>query len=84
MLVILPITINFSSLLTHQKLDKYNFRTFFGVEEGPDGLEWLPGQERVPENWVRIINLLQFHEQADSRLVSPPIIRTIRSPGRCW
>ena len=33
---------------------QYNFRTFFGVEEGKDGLTWLPGQERVPENWVRI------------------------------
>jgi hypothetical protein len=63
-------------------LDKYNFRTFFGVEEGPDGLKWLPGQERVPENWVNTSSSVKFHEQADSRLVPPPILRTIRSHGR--
>jgi hypothetical protein len=34
-------------------LDGYNFKSFFGVAgEYPD-LEWLPGQERVPENWVK-------------------------------
>jgi hypothetical protein len=41
-------------------LDKYNFRTFFGVEEGPDGLKWLPGQERVPENWVSTSSFSNF------------------------
>jgi hypothetical protein len=41
-------------------LDKYNFRTFFGVEEGSDGLKWLPGQERVPENWVSTSSCFNF------------------------
>lgn len=62
---------------------QYNFRTFFGVEEGPEGLTWLPGQERVPENWVQT-HSLQFHEQADSRPVPPPIVRAIRSHRRSW
>ena len=72
---------NHSKELPSGYLDKYNFCTFFGVEEGPDGLKWLPGQERVPENWVRTFSFFKFHKQADSRLVPPPLLRTVRSNG---
>lgn len=34
-------------------LDGYNFKTFFGVEGEPESFKWLPGQERVPEDWYR-------------------------------
>ncbi|KAI5363775.1 putative chloroperoxidase [Septoria linicola] len=36
-------------------LDGYNFRSFFGVDTsgGPGNFKWLPGQERVPEDWYR-------------------------------
>jgi len=34
-------------------LDGYNFKSFFGVAGDYPDLEWLPGQERVPENWVK-------------------------------
>lgn len=34
-------------------LDGYNFKSFFGIEGEPGSFKWLPGQERVPENWYR-------------------------------
>ncbi|GIZ48876.1 hypothetical protein CKM354_001191900 [Cercospora kikuchii] len=36
-------------------LDGYNFASFFGVDTsgGPGNFKWLPGQERVPEDWYR-------------------------------
>ncbi|CAK1367452.1 unnamed protein product [Cercospora beticola] len=36
-------------------LDGYNFASFFGVDTsgGAGNFKWLPGQERVPEDWYR-------------------------------
>jgi hypothetical protein len=55
---LLQLMSNHSKEVPSGYLDPYNFRTFFGVEEGPDGLKWLPGQERVPENWVKTVTPL--------------------------
>ncbi|KAK4561539.1 hypothetical protein LTR86_004857 [Recurvomyces mirabilis] len=34
-------------------LDGYNFKSFFGVTGESGSLTWLPGKERVPEDWYR-------------------------------
>ncbi|PVH71859.1 Cloroperoxidase, partial [Cadophora sp. DSE1049] len=59
--VVVPAAYNFviNFMSNHSKeepsgyLDGYNFKSFFGVTGEPANFKWLPGQERVPENWYR-------------------------------
>jgi hypothetical protein len=59
--VVVPAAYNFviNLMSNHTKeepagyLDGYNFKSFFGVEGEPGNFKWLPGQERVPEDWYR-------------------------------
>lgn len=44
-------------------LDGYNFKQFFAVRGEPPHMKWLPGQERIPNNWYRRPSSNQYTAQ---------------------